>query len=96
MLDRLCAFCGERGIELVAVTTPVPQETYTAGLPLTKESEEYMSRCMEERGIRYLDYMCSDAAGISRKIEDYSDNDGHMYEDTAAAFTKVLAGDLQG
>lgn len=93
MLDRLREFCAGRGIRLVAVTMPVPRATYEAGLPLTAESREYMHRCMESRGIEYLDYMQGDSPGISLEIGDFSDNDGHMYEDTAAAFTRVLAGD---
>lgn len=44
----------------------------------------------------YLDYMHAAESGISLSPDDYNDNDGHMYWDTAIAFTEVLASDIRG
>lgn len=96
MLDKLKAYCDKKGIELIAVTTPIPENTYQNGLPGTSDSEAYMSARMEERGIVYLDYMHASRSGISLSPDDYNDNDGHMYWDTAIAFTEVLASDIRG
>ena len=95
MLDRLQRFCEEKGIILIAVTTPIPGTTYEKGLPMTAESEAYMKARMDERGITYFNYMHAVREGISPDPADYSDNDGHMYWDTARDFTGVLAQDIK-
>ena len=95
MLDRLQSFCKKEGITLIAVTTPIPGTTYEKGLPKTAESEAYMQACMDERGLTYFNYMHAVRDGISLDLDDYSDNDGHMYWDTARDFTGVLAQDIK-
>ncbi len=95
MLDRLNNFCKRNGITLIAVTTPIPETTYLSGLPNTADSETYMQDCMEERGIPYFNYMHAVREGISLDPDDFSDNDGHMYWDTARDFTTVFGRDLK-
>lgn len=94
MLDRIQKFCDSRGIRLITVTTPIPETTYQKGMPDTADGEKYMKDCMEERGISYFDYTQAKREGISLDIDDFNDNDGHMYADTAADFTAVFAEDL--
>ena len=54
-----------------------------------------MKARMDERGITYFNYMHAVREGISPDPDDYSDNDGHMYWDTARDFTGVLAQDIK-
>ena len=94
MLDRLQGYCRKKEIKLVCVTTPIPRSTYEKGLPKTQDSENYMQSRMDERSLDYFNYMNASRDGISTNPEDFNDNDGHMYWDTAQNFTKVFAQDI--
>ena len=108
--EKLAGFCEKSGIELVTVITPIPDSTYEAYRDAYDDASAFFEEYMAERGIRMINYLRdgrntgqSDDAAIGntagrvpRDPDDFCDNEGHMFEDTAAEFTKVLAEDFIG
>lgn len=108
--EKLAEFCEKSGIELVTVITPIPDTTYEAYRDAYDDASAFFEEYMAKRGIRMINYLRdgrntgqSDDAAIGntagrvpRDPDDFCDNEGHMFEDTAAEFTKVLAEDFIG
>lgn len=94
--EKLADFCRKSDIEIVTVITPIPNSTYESYMDSYKDASDYFEAYMDKMGIRFLNYVSKDrgTAGISYDPDDFCDNEGHMFEDTAAAFTEVLAQDL--
>lgn len=88
--EKMAAFCKKEGIELIAVTLPVPQDTLDAYPKVYQQSHEYYSQLLKEHGITYYDFNYIDEEGIDRSLENYYDYDGHMYGDYAEKFSSVL------
>lgn len=93
--DKLVRFCREKEIELVVMTTPVPEETLAEHSENYKEADRYFAGLMEEYGIRYLNFNTMEADGFLRGVEGFSDYEGHMFGDNAENFSRVLAGYLR-
>lgn len=100
--EKLAKFCEKSGIKLVTVITPVPDSTYEAHRDAYDDATGFFENYMAERNIRLLNYL-HDGSGdtsegasgaVPHDLEDFCDNEGHMFEDAAANFTKVLAEDL--
>ena len=94
--EKLADFCAESGIELVTVITPVPDTTYERYRDSYDDASDYFEDYMGNRGIRLINYMrpLRGARGsdkVPRDPDDFCDNEGHMFEDTAADFTALLA-----
>lgn len=91
--EKLADFCSRSGIELVTVITPIPDSTYETYRDSYDDAFGFFEEFMAERGIRFINY--ADGAGdVPHNIDDFCDNEGHMFEDAAAAFTAVLAADV--
>ena len=108
--EKLADFCEKSGIELVTVITPIPDSTYEAYRDAYDDASEFFEKYMAERGIRLINYLhdgrekeksddeaVGNAAGrVPHDPDDFCDNEGHMFEDTASEFTKVIAVDVFG
>lgn len=88
---KMKALCEENQIELIVVTTPVPQEMYAKYEEQYKAAALFFERFFEEEQVRYLNY--NDGTN-SWPLSEYADWEGHFYGDTAAEFSRVLAGDI--
>lgn len=88
--EKMAAFCKKEGIELIAVTLPVPQETLDAYPDVYKGAHEYYTELLDEHGITYYDFNYIEDEGIDRSMDNYYDYDGHMYGDYAEKFGLVL------
>lgn len=87
--EKLVKLCQEQGIELVAVTTPVPKENLEKYREYEK-ADTYFTNYFRETGVPYINYN-TEANHPGYSVEsDYADYDGHMYGDTADAFSRIL------
>ena len=92
---KIAEFCRDNGIELVTVTTPLPDSTYEAGKENFDRSGQYMQKLAGEYGFSYMDYNTDRIEGLDVSDSAYADYDGHMYAETADRFSVVLAGYLK-
>ena len=96
--EKTAAFCRNHDIELIVVTTPVPEETAEANSDFYREAHEMMSELSDQYGFVFRDYVYADDAEGSRNekmpSEDFSDGEGHMFEDAAKRFSAGFAENL--
>lgn len=95
-LRKLIAFCKEKGIEFVAVTTPIPQETLADYSANYEAAWEYFASFFKEQGVKYLNFNTDYYGCFTHDLTAYTDYDGHLNGDSARAFSKVLARALNG
>lgn len=88
--DKLQQFCEKQGIELIVITTPIPQETYEKYKDNFDNAYTFFSEFMEKRGIPYYNYNNIDIEGFDKTVNGFSDYEGHMYEDEAEIFSMEL------
>lgn len=93
--EKIYAYCRERGIELVVVITPVPEETLALHADSYREAYDYLETYMEGRELTFLNYNRMEGGDFGRTLADFADQEGHMYGDNADRFTAQLAGDLK-
>ena len=102
--EKTIQFCQEHDIEVIVVTTPVPEETKTQTGSFYQEAHEQMQKLSDLYGFTYLDFVCTvstdeNQTGTTAETswentwekDDFSDGEGHMHTDAAKRFTKVLA-----
>lgn len=89
--EKIREYCQEEEIRLVVVTTPIPQETIDLYQDNYREAFDYLENYMAKRGVNYLNFNRMDNVSFSRKLADYSDQEGHMFGDTAESVTRELA-----
>ena len=92
---RLIGFCEKQGIELVMVMAPIPKDTYEKYKENYDAALEYMNEFSRENNVKLLSYWNSDDECVPRKSDDFVDYDGHMYKESAAAFTEIIAEELE-
>ncbi len=88
--DKLVSLLREEGVELVVVTTPVPQETLERYGENYREAHEFFTAYMAERGVAYYDFNYREIEGFDRSINGFSDYEGHMLVKNAEAFSREL------
>lgn len=93
--ERLYGYCKEKKIQLTVVVTPVPEETYALYPENYKRAYEYLGAYMKDKELLYLNYNLTEADDYSRSIDNFADQEGHMYGDAAEKFSRCLARDLQ-
>ena len=93
--EKLKKLCEENNIELVVITTPIPQETMEKYQDNFEEANAYL-RNIWQTGIPYYNYNYIDTESLDKSLNGFSDYEGHMYEDEAenssAELGKMLAG----
>lgn len=87
---ELVNFCEKEGIELVAITTPVPQETLDMHFGTFKEAHEYYEKLMEKHHVPYYDFNFIELEGFNKSIQGYLDYEGHMSGETGNEFSKKM------
>lgn len=92
--DKMAEFCEKEGIELTVVITPVPWVTYGKYQEHYDAASGFFKEYMKERKIPFYNYINDRSEGMPGKLEEFADYDGHMYEETAAVFSRVLGEDL--
>ena len=88
--EKLAAYCRKEKIELIAVALPIPEETTELYQDAYGEAYAYYEELMEQYEVDYYNFNTIKDAEIDRNLEDFYDYDGHMFADTAEAFSLVL------
>ena len=97
--EKTIQFCRKQGIEVIVVTTPVPEETKAQTEAFYQEAHEQMQQLSDLYGFSYLDFVCMEkqdgnTVKTTWEKENFSDGEGHMHADAAARFTRILAAAL--
>lgn len=95
-LEKLIAFCKEKGIEFVAVTTPIPEETLADYQENFTDAWEYFEAFFQEQEVEYLNFNTRYYKAFPHKIQYYTDYDGHMNGKAGRDFSNILAQILTG
>ena len=88
--EKIVTYCENKGIELIVITTPVPEETTSAFADSYENAHQYFQEWMDAYGLTYLDFNHVRSEVLSRSMEGYWDYDGHMDGIRAEEFSKVL------
>ena len=94
-LRELIRLCREEGIELMAVTTPLPLPYLQAYAAQFQQLWPVFEAFFEEEQVTWLNF--NDEAHFNLFTHDiaaFTDMDGHMNSDAAAAFSRVLSREL--
>ena len=94
--EKLKKLCKENNIELVVITTPIPQETMEKYQNNFEEANAYFAEYMAKQGIPYYNYNYIDTESLDKSLNGFSDYEGHMYEDEAERFSAELGKMLAG
>lgn len=86
---KLVNFCADKGIELIVITTPIPQETQEAYADEFDASYNYFSNLTAQYGVEYCNFNYEEI-NFDRSIDSFGDFEGHMYGDKAEIFSKIV------
>ena len=95
-IDKLIETCHEEGIDIIALSTPLP------GVALKKDEEsflaawKYLAEYFDKRGVRFYNFNRELFKAFPHDTELYVDLDGHMNGDSARAFSRTLGKVLWG
>lgn len=95
-LEKLIDFCKEEGIEFVAVTTPIPDDTLNDYEENFTAAWEYFGEFFQEQEVEYLNFNTQYYKAFPHKIQYYTDYDGHMNGKAGRDFSNILAQILSG
>lgn len=96
-LEKLIDLCKENDIEFVAVTTPLPAVTLREFSESYEATGDYFEQFFAQQGVRYINFNNREYYPLTdHSVENFTDLDGHMNGDAARAFSKALAGLLDG
>lgn len=87
---KLVRFCKDKGMELVVITTPVPQETLEMYQETFDEAHEYYTELMERYQIPYYDFNNLEMEGFDKSLRGYLDYEGHMSGELGNQFSEIL------
>ena len=94
--EELVSFCRENDIELVTVMMPVPDTSYEAYTDSYESARDFFTAYLNSQNVRFLDYLHSHSEIVEMPgdLQDFCDNDGHLFEDSAVRFTGILAKEI--
>ena len=87
-LIEMIRYCKEQDIEFVAVILPAPEETRTAHPEGYEASGQYYEELLKKQGVPLIDF--NENGAFTADLEKYYDMEGHMYEDGANEFSRIL------
>ncbi len=90
-LRKLIRFCREKGIEFVAVTTPIPDETLKDYPESFENAWDFFSDFFEEEGVTYLNFNREYYDAFTHNMGAFTDFDGHLQSNAARDYSRVLA-----
>lgn len=88
--ERLVDLCREKDMELIVITTPVPQETWDHSKEEFEAAHTYFTRLLSGYGLEYYNFNLLKPELLDRSIEGYWDYDGHMNGGMAGQFSTLL------
>lgn len=88
--EKLVQLCQDKGIELIVITAPIPEETREKYADSYEKADEYFREYMKKEGIVYYNFNEIEIEGFDRTVNGFSDFEGHMYEDQAEVFSREL------
>lgn len=94
--EKIRKLCEEEGMELIVVTTPIPQETLAKYEKEYENAYDFVAKYMEERDISYYNFNEIEIEGFDRSVNSFNDYEGHMYTDMADIFSRKLGEILKG
>ena len=89
-LGKLIELCQEEGIELIALTTPIPDATLSHYEENYNAAWDYFSAFFAERGVRYMNFNREYYDLFPHDLSSYTDYDGHMHGEAAVRFSNIL------
>lgn len=88
--EKMVSYCRKEGIELEAITLPVPTDT-VANMPESYErSDQYFEELMERYQVPYHNFNMDSELDFDRSMDSYWDYDGHMYGPAGEKFSEEL------
>ena len=90
-LQKLIKLCRKEGIEFVAVTTPIPEETLKKYQESYEEAWNYFETFFGKEKVQYLNFNTTYYELFPHDINSYTDYDGHMNGDSARNYSEILA-----
>lgn len=88
---RLAKFCKARGIEFVAITTPIPDVTYRDYQSLYDNAFQYFDQLTDQFDVAYYNFNKPGMTKEAWTLDEFADYEGHMYGDSAKVFSSELA-----
>ena len=89
-LGKMIELCKEEGIELIALTTPIPDAALSRYEENYNAAWDYFSAFFAERGVRYMNFNREYYDLFSHDLSGYTDYDGHMHGEAAVRFSNIL------
>ena len=90
-IRKLIGLCKDNGIEFVAVTTPSSIPTMRRYEENFTEADRYFTAFFEEEGVPYYNFNGKYYDAFTHDIRAFTDLDGHLCQDAAWDFSKVMA-----
>ena len=88
---KLAKYCKAKDIELITVTTPIPDVTYQSCQSLYDNAFQYFDQLTDQFGIQYYNFNDPELTKEQWGLCDFADYEGHMYGDRAKVFSRELA-----
>lgn len=88
---KLAKYCRAKDIELVAITTPIPDVTYKDYQSLYDNAFQYFRQLTEQFDVTYYNFNEPGMTNEAWTLDDFADYEGHMYGDRAEVFSRELA-----
>jgi len=89
-IDRLIRTCQEEGIDIIAVSTPLPGATLKRYEENYLAAWKYFGEYFNERNVPFYNFNREYFKAFSHDAEVFVDYDGHMNGDGARAFSRVF------
>lgn len=87
---KIVKLCKEENIDLVMITTPLPDSTVMIPENGYDKAHEYICEMAEEEDVEYYDMNLAKGEEFDVSDDDFYDADGHMYGDSATRYSKSL------
>ena len=89
--EKLVNLCEEKGIELVVVTTPVPDVTLEENAVEFANANKYFTEYLSGLGIEYYNFNYIDLGDLDVSLNAFTDYEGHMFGDYSREFSAIMA-----
>lgn len=93
--EKLVKLCKEEGVELIVITTPIPDETIAEN-PEYAKADEFFETYIKNQGVTYYNYNKEEyrIENFDKSLNAFTDYEGHMSWQQAEVFSSWLADEL--